>query len=60
MMSYELSPDDLIEEESLKNATTDYLCEWLYINADRHVIAPPHHFYALSRPLIQKGSRKEN
>jgi len=36
-MKHELSPDELIEEEFLKHASTTQICAWLLENADRGV-----------------------
>lgn len=59
-MKHELSPDELIEEEFLKHASTTQICAWLLENADRGVAERNDQFHSLRAKYEPIWSQRKN
>ena len=59
-MKHELSPDELIEEEFLKHASTTQICGWLSENADRGVAERNDQFQSLRAKYEPIWSQRKN
>ena len=59
-MKNELPPDELIEDEFLKHASTNQICAWLSENADRGVTEKNDHFRSLREKYEPVWSKSED
>ena len=59
-MKNEPLPDELIEEEFLKHASTNQICAWLLENADRGVTEKNDHFQSLREKYEPVWSKSED